>query len=151
MANRIAGITIEIGGDTTKLSAALKGVNSEIKGTQSQLNDVNRLLKLDPGNTELLIQKQKLLKDAVSETKEKLEKLKEAAAQANEKLANGEITQAQYDGLQREIVETEEKLKALEKQADKSQVAIQKIGQAGEKSSKRWVITSPMSEISLCR
>ena len=71
MANRIKGITVEIGGDTTKLQTALKGVNSSIKDTQSQLKDVEKLLKLDPGNTELLAQKQKLLSDAVSETKER--------------------------------------------------------------------------------
>lgn len=70
--NRIKGITVEIGDDTTKLQTALKGVNSEIKNTQSQLKDVEKLLKLDPGNTEPLAQKQKLLSSAVSETKEKL-------------------------------------------------------------------------------
>lgn len=77
-ASRIKGITVEIGGDTTKLQTALKGVNSEIKNTQAQLKDVEKLLKLDPGNTELLAQKQKLLSDAVSETKEKLTTLKTA-------------------------------------------------------------------------
>ena len=70
--SRIKGITVEIGDDTTKLQTALKGVNAEIKNTQSQLKDVEKLLKLDPGNTELLAQKQKLLSSAVSETKEKL-------------------------------------------------------------------------------
>ena len=69
--SRIKGITVEIGGDTTKLQTALKGVNAEIKNTQSQLKDVEKLLKLDPGNTELLAQKQKLLSSAVSETKGK--------------------------------------------------------------------------------
>ena len=78
-ANRIKGITVEIGGDTTKLQTALQGVNKEIKSTQSQLKDVEKLLKLDPGNTELLAQKEKLLSDAVKETKEKLEALKTAA------------------------------------------------------------------------
>lgn len=133
MANRIAGITVEIGGDTTKLSTALKTVNSEIRSTQQQLKDVNHLLKLDPGNTDLLAQKQRLLRDAISETKEKLEALKIAAEQANEKLANGEISQQQYDALQREIVETEQKLKDLEGQASKSEVALQKIAATGEK------------------
>lgn len=133
MANRIAGITVEIGGDTTKLSAALKSVNSEIRSTQSELKDVNRLLKLDPGNTDLLAQKQRLLRDAIGETKEKLEQLKVAAEQANDKLANGEISQKQYDALQREIAETEQKLKGLEEQASKSAVALQKIAATGEK------------------
>jgi phage-related minor tail protein len=71
MADRIKGITVEIGGDTTGLSKALSGVNKEIRNTQSQLTDVNRLLKLDPTNSELLSQKQKLLSQAVGETKEK--------------------------------------------------------------------------------
>ena len=61
MAGRIQGITVEIGGDTTKLQTALKGVNTEIRNTQSQLRDVDKLLKLDPGNTELLAQKHRLL------------------------------------------------------------------------------------------
>lgn len=99
MASRIQGITVEIGGDTTKLSKALEGVNKSIKGTQSGLKDVNKLLKLDPTNTELLVQKQKMLKDAIEATKEKLATLKTAAQQASEQLANGEITQQQYDAL----------------------------------------------------
>ena len=131
-ASRIQGITVEIGGDTTKLTAALKGVNGEIRTTQSQLRDVNNLLKLDPGNTELLAQKHRLLAEAVRETKEKLETLKAAAEQANEALAKGEITQEQYDGLQREIIETEERLKSLEEQANRSAVAVQKIAAVGE-------------------
>ena len=60
MAGRIQGITVEIGGDTTKLQTALKGVNTEIRNTQSQLRDVDKLLILDPGNTELLAQKHRL-------------------------------------------------------------------------------------------
>ena len=133
MANRIQGITVEIGGDTTKLSTALKSVNSEIKSTESALKDVNKLLKLDPGNTELLSQKHNLLAKAAEETKEKLSALKSAAEQANTALANGEISQAQYDALQREIVETEQKLKDLENQANQSATAVQKIANAGEK------------------
>ena len=133
MANRIKGITVEIGGDTTKLQTALKGVNTQIKNTQSQLKDVEKLLKLDPGNTELLVQKHKLLGDAVKETKEKLETLKTAAEQANTALANGEISQEQYDALQREIIETENELRRLEEQANQSATAVQKIAATGEK------------------
>lgn len=133
MASRIQGITVEIGGDTTKLQNALKGVNGQIKSTQSQLKDVNKLLKLDPGNTELLAQKHKLLAEAVSETKEKLATLKTAAEQANTALANGEISKEQYDALQREIVETEQDLKNLETQANQSTTAVQKIAATGEK------------------
>ena len=90
MANRIKGITVEIGGDTTKLSKALEGVNKNIKNTQTQLKDVEKFLKLDPGNTELLAQKQKLFSSAVSETKEKLATLKTAVEQANQALANSD-------------------------------------------------------------
>ena len=68
MASRIQGITVEIGGDTTKLQTALKGLNGEIKSTQTALKDVEKLLKMDPGNTELLAQKEKLLAQAVDET-----------------------------------------------------------------------------------
>ena len=133
MAGRIQGITVEIGGDTTKLQTALKGVNTEIRNTQSQLRDVDKLLKLDPGNTELLAQKHRLLGDAVKETKEKLETLKTAAEQAEQALKDGTITQDQYDGLQREIVETEQKLKSLEEQAKQSGTALQNIAAKGEK------------------
>ena len=133
MAGRIQGITVEIGGDTTKLQTALKGVNTEIRNTQSQLRDVDKLLKLDPGNTELLAQKHRLLGDAVKETKEKLETLKTAAEQAEQALKDGTITQDQYDGLQREIVETEQKLKSLEEQAKASGTALQEIAAKGEK------------------
>ena len=132
-AGRIKGITVEIGGDTTKLQTALKGVNSEIKNTQAHLKDVEKLLKLDPGNTDLLAQKQKLLSDAVSETKDKLTTLKTAAEQANTALANGDISQEQYDALQREIIETEQDLKKLEEQAKQSDAALQKIAANGEK------------------
>ncbi len=132
MASRIQGITVEIGGDTTKLSDALKGVNSEISSTQSQLKDVDKLLKLDPTNTELLSQKQQLLGDAVGSTKEKLESLKLAAEQANTALENGDISQAQYEALQREIVATEQSLERLESAASESSVAVQQIAVAGE-------------------
>ena len=132
MANRIKGITVEIGGDTTKLQTALRGVNSEIKNTEAQLRDVNKLLKLDPGNTDLIAQKHKLLGQAVDETKEKLAALKEAQRQADEALKNGTISQEQYDGLQREIIETEQRLKSLEEQANQSATALQKIAATGE-------------------
>ena len=132
-ASRIKGITIEIGGDTTKLQTALKGVNTEIRNTQAQLKDVEKLLKLDPGNTELLAQKHKLLGNAVKETKEKLETLKTAAEQAEKALNDGTISKDQYDALQREIIETENELKRLEEQANQSATALQKISATGEK------------------
>ncbi|MCD8299994.1 MAG: phage tail tape measure protein [Clostridiales bacterium] len=133
MANRIAGITVEIGGDTTKLSSALKTVNSEIKSTQTQLKDVDKLLKLDPTNTTLLAQKQRDLTTAIGQTREKLDTLKTAAEQANEQLQKGEITQEQYDALQREIIATEQELKNLADQAAESNAALLKIEAVGDK------------------
>ena len=131
MASRIKGITVEIGGDTTKLTDALKDVNKEISSTQAQLRDVEKLLKLDPSNTELLSQKQRLLTEAVEATGEKLEALKVASEQANEALEKGTITREKYDALQREIVETEQALEKLEQQAGESAVALQKISVTG--------------------
>ena len=133
MANRIKGITVEIGGDTTGLDKALKTVNTSIRSTQSALKDVNRLLKLDPSNTELLSQKQRLLKDAIASTKEKLDSLKVAQEQAKQQLENGELGQDKYDALQREIVETEEELRRLQQEAATTNTALSKIDVAGKK------------------
>jgi len=132
MASRIKGITVEIGGDTTKLTDSLKDVNGEIKHTQAQLKDVEKLLKFDPSNTELLAQRQRLLSQELAATKEKLEALKAASEQANAALEAGTITKDQYDALQREIIETENALEDLEKQAGESAVALQKISKAGD-------------------
>ena len=119
VANRIKGITVEIGGDTTGLDKALKGVNSTIKSTQSQLRDVNRLLKLDPSNAKLLAQKQQLLQKEIAETSSKLNALKEADKQAKIQLENGELGQDKYDALQREIIETENNLRPCRKKQKK--------------------------------
>ena len=136
MANRIKGITVEIGGDTTGLDKALKGVNSTIKTTQSSLKDVNKLLKLDPTNTNLVTQKQKLLKDAVNATKEKLEALKTAQEQARQQLEEGTLGQDKYDALQREIIETEEELRRLQQEAETTSSVLSKIDEAGKKLEK---------------
>ena len=133
MASRIKGITVEIGGDTTGLQKALKGVNSSIRNTQSSLRDVNRLLKLDPKNTTLLSQKQKLLKDAIGDMKDKLETLKTAQEQAKEQLENGTLGRDKYDALQREIIETENELKRLEKEAKEAESGLVKLAEAGGK------------------
>lgn len=117
MADRIKGITVVIGGDTTGLSKALSGVNKEISSTQKQLKDVERLLKLDPGNTELLAQKQRLLNDAVDQTKTKLNALQDAEKQVQQQFERGEVSQEQYDSLKREIISTETELRKAEKAA----------------------------------
>lgn len=127
MASRIAGITVEIGGDTTKLQSSLKGVDKSLRDTQSVLKDVNKLLKLDPGNTELLTQKQKALKSAIADTKDRLQQLKEAQSG----VAKGS---EEWDALQREIIATEQNLKQLEDEHKKfGSVAQQQIQLAGKK------------------
>lgn len=135
MANKtIRGITIEIGGDTTKLGKALEGVNTKTKSLQTELKGVNALLKLDPTNTDLLTQKQKLLTDAVRNTKEKLDTLKTAQQQVQEQFEKGEVTEEQYRDLQREIVSTETKLKNLTKELENfGSVGAQQIAAVGEK------------------
>lgn len=117
MADRIKGITIEIGGDTTGLNKALSGVNKEISSTQGQLKDVERLLKLDPTNTELLRQKQKLLAEAVQGTKGKLDTLKEANKQVTESASNYDAWKEKYDPIKKQIDETKKKLGDLKEQS----------------------------------
>lgn len=107
MAGRIAGITIEIGGDTSNLQKSLKGVDSQLKTTQANLKDIEKLLKLNPASTELLTQKQKALKDAVSQTKDRLQQLKDA----QKGVAKGT---PEWDALQREIIATEQDLHRAE-------------------------------------
>lgn len=115
--SKIKGITIQIGGDTTGLDKALKKVDSTIKETQDDLKAVNKALKLDPKNTELLAQKQRLLAEAVSKAASKLEALKEAQKQAAEQFKRGEISEEQYNALAIEIGKTEAALKAAKEAA----------------------------------
>ena len=126
MADRIKGITIEIGGDTTKLSDSLKSVNSALRNTETQLKDVNKLLKLDPNNTELLRQKHELLGKAVTDTKEKLKEEK-AALEALQNAPNASETVDQQNALKREIIATTQSLKDYEKQLAQSNVTLTKM------------------------
>lgn len=130
--SRIKGIVVEIGGDVTGLEKALQSVNKTISNTQKELKDVERLLKLDPSNTELLVQKQTLLKDSISATKEKLDALKSAQEQAKTQMENGDLGRDKYDALQREIIETEQELEKLSKQAGEANTALTKLGEAGK-------------------
>ena len=133
MAEKIRGITIELGGDASGLEQALKGVNKEVKNTQAQLKDVERLLKLDPKNTELLAQKQKLLGEQIKNTNEKLKKLKEAQATMDK---NGvDKNSDQYMALQREIISTEREVKNLEAASQETANAMSKVAQVADKVS----------------
>ena len=110
-ANRIKGITIDIGANTVQLTDALKDVEKRLSTTQAELKDVNRLLKLDPKNTELLAQKQKLLTSAVEDTKKKLEEEQEALKQLVAKSDGSDAAVRQQDALKREIEATTQSLK----------------------------------------
>lgn len=142
MANRIRGVTVEIGGDTSGFQKSLKEVNSAISSTARQLRDVNNLLKLDPGNTELLKQKQTLLANEITEVKKKIEEEKAALEKMNQESGTDAATEGQM-ALQRDIIASEQKLKDLEKQAKESasvlgtqfQVAGEQISSTGEQIS----------------
>lgn len=125
MADRIKGITVEINGDTTGLSKALSGVNKEISSTASQLRDVERLLKLDPSNVDLLKQRHRLLGQEVKATASKLDTLKTAEKQAQQQFKEGKISQEQYEALQREIVLTDKALKGLQDRLASSNPTLQ--------------------------
>lgn len=135
MATKIRGISIEISGDTTGLTKSLKTVNTQISGTQKQLKDVERLLKLDPTNTELLAQKEKLLSQAVSETKDKLSQVKDMEKMANQEFAAGKIGEDQYNAIKREVAATENQLEGLEKRASESNATLGKVSGSLDKVS----------------
>lgn len=131
---RIKGITIEINGNTTQLSKSLQSLDNNINKTNNSLKDVNKLLKFDPSNTELLSQKQTLLSSAISDTKERIKQL-------NLALDGLEKGTEQYDAMQREIAETKSSLKGLETQyknfgsvaTKQIENVANKLDQAGEK------------------
>ena len=135
MATKIQGITIELVGDTTGLEASLKKVNSTIGSTQSQLQSVEKLLKLDPTNTELLRQKQELLGQSIAATKEKLSALKEASDKATVS-TNLDAYKEKYEPIKTAINETELKLKSLQKESAAADKAIAAGVKAEEKYGK---------------
>ena len=129
----IKGLTVEIGGDTTKLGKAIKDVEAKSRSLSKELGDINKLLKLDPGNTELLAQKQKVLADAAAAAAKKLETLKEAERQVQQQFERGEVSEEQLRALQREIVATENKMKGYQKAAKQTAEQVENLGDgAGE-------------------
>ena len=137
-ANTIKGLTVEIGGDTTKLGKALEDVNKQSGALSKELGEVNKLLKLDPGNTELLAQKQKILADAIDNTGDKLGTLKEAEQQVQKQFERGEVSEEQVRALKREVIATEKKMAGYERAAKETAEAVEDVGdeskEAAEKS-----------------
>ncbi|MGG6437373.1 phage tail tape measure protein [Saccharococcus caldoxylosilyticus] len=126
MAETVRGINVVIGADTTKLGKALEDVNKKSKDIQSELRQVERLLKFDPSNTTLLAQKQQLLAQQIENTSEKLNRLKSVQQQVADQFARGEISEGQYRAFQREIEKTEGQLRALQSRLEETNSAINK-------------------------
>lgn len=132
MANNIKGITVEIGGNTTKLGKALQDVEKQGKDLSSELGNINRLLKFEPGNADLLAQKQKVLAEQVKTTADKLEILKKAEQDVQEQFEKGEVSEEQVRALQREIISTTSKMKTYEKASNETAEAIEKLGRESD-------------------
>ncbi len=137
MASRVVkGIEIELGSDATKLGKALKDIESKSNVLQSQLKQVNKLLKFDPSNTEILNQKQDILAESIKETSDKLAVLQEAEKQVQKQFAEGKISQEQYRELQVEILKTKDNLKYLQKQQEQmNKTFAQSLEEVGKKLS----------------
>lgn len=133
MPDKIRGITIEIGGDTSQLSKSLDKVNKDLRTTQGELRDVDRLLKLDPTNTELLEQKQKLLAKSITQTESKLETLRKTEQSLKD--AGVDKNSAQFMALQREIISTESKLASMKKEAQTASVEMQRVAASADQIS----------------
>ena len=111
VASAIKGITIEIGGNTTGLDKALQNVNKQSRLLQSELNAVDKLLKFDPTNTELLAQKQELLAKQAALAADRVQTLRDAQEQVGQQLKDGTITDEAYRAFQREVAAAEQQLK----------------------------------------
>ncbi|WP_373781088.1 phage tail tape measure protein, partial [Jeotgalibaca porci] len=155
MAKRVSGITVEIGGDTTKLGKALGDVNKQSRGLQSELRGVNTLLKMDPTNVVLIRQKQELLNTSIDKTKDKLNVLKGAQKEVQEQFDKGEITEEQYRDFQREIEATKIKLKDLKDESkdfggvigESLKVAGEKVTEFGKKTEEAGKKLAPFSAV----
>lgn len=135
MAGTIKGMTIEIGGNTAPLEQALKSANKEINATQKELNQVNKLLKLDPTNVELLKQKQQLLGQQIGQTTTKLDALKQAQAKLDEEIKKGgNVNQEEYRKLGREIAVAESSLSKLKDEAKACHPELAKVQEALKKT-----------------
>ncbi|MCM3241331.1 replication protein [Cytobacillus oceanisediminis] len=127
--SRIKGITIQLDGDTRGLEQSLQSVNRRTKDVQSELKDVERLLKFNPNNVELLAQRQELLTDAIQSTTTKLNQLRQAEAQVQAQFERGEISQEQYRGFRRELQQTEQQLASFEQSLQDIATEQEQVGQ----------------------
>lgn len=145
--NNIKGLTVEIGGDTTKLGKALESVNKKSGDLSAELGEINRQLKFDPKNTELLAQKQKVLAEAVETAGEKLDKLREAEKQVQKQFERGEVSEEQVRALKREIIATESKMEAYKKAAQGAADATEDLGVEADDTSKLMSALSTVGKV----
>lgn len=141
MSKTIKGITIEIGGNTTPLQKALKGVNKESISLQNELKQVDKLLKFNPGNADLIAQKQKLLGEQVETTSKKLDALRQAQDQVNKQFKEGKIDAEQYRNFQRELIATESSLEKLKGALSSMEREQQAVGEGSKKLDKLFAAT----------
>lgn len=145
MSNSIKGLTVEINGDTQPLTSAINKLDNPLKNSKKELKEIDRLLKLDPGNTDLLAQRQEVLAQATQQAKAKVDALKAAEQQAQAQFARGDIGEEQMRALQRAVIKAESELKDLEKQAketgeetkdgaDKGKKGLEKMGKEGKEA-----------------
>ena len=132
----IKGIPIEIAGDTTKLGKALKSIDDQSQDLAASLKYVDKLLDFDPGNTELLAEKQKLLTDAVDNTAERLSSLKKVQDQVSRQYQSGEIGQRAYLDFQHELAKTERKLESLQSESQQVERSLKDTGDEARDTSK---------------
>lgn len=145
MANKnLKGITLQIGGDTTELSKALKKPDKDISDLQSKLKSVNQMLKFDPSNTELLAQKQRLLKEQITATEDKLKLLKETQKQFVTE--GGNVDSKQYIALEQEIQKAENALKRLNSETSNVSANMQAFGEKAKQVGDKF--TSVGKEVS---
>ena len=130
----LRGLTIEIGADVTELNKALDKVDKRSRSLSAELGQINKALKLDPTNTELLAQKQAVLADAISNTEDKLNTLKEAEKQVQAQFERGEVSQEQVRALRREIIETEAKLDKYKSAAKDTADAVDNLGNEADEA-----------------
>lgn len=146
--SKIAGLTVEIGGNTTKLGKALSGVDSKARATSSELREVNNALKKAPESVELWSQKQKLLTEAIENSREKLAKLEEVQKDIQRQYDNGDIGEDAYRAYQREVEKTKGELEGFEKQLEKTNEDMKEAGKQADETGDDFVEAGEKAEAS---
>ena len=136
MADKIKGITVEIGGDTTGLDRALNDTGKRSTSLSKELDIINKQLKFDPKNTELLAQKQAVLGDAIKNSEDRLKALRQRQEEVNKAFANGDASAEEVRKIERQIIATERKLSDYRGQIDKTGVDLKKLGEIGSAAGK---------------